>query len=94
MALPSREEGFGLPVIEAMSAGCPVVCSDIDIFREVGGEAGLYFDPNSSDEIVDIIRQLENAKYRKEIVAKGLLNAKRFSWTKSAIELKLFLDEI
>ena len=94
LALPSREEGFGLPVIEAMSAGCPVVCSDIDIFREVGGEAGLYFDPNSSDEVVDIIRQLENAKYRKEIVAKALLNAKRFSWTKSAIELKLFLDEI
>jgi|GEM_PF-1597006 len=94
LALPSLEEGFGLPIIEAMSVGCPVVCSDIDILREVGGDAALYFNPSSVVELTDAIKKLENLEYRKKIIQKSLNNANLFSWNKSASELKSFLYEI
>jgi glycosyltransferase involved in cell wall biosynthesis len=94
LALPSLEEGFGLPIIEAMSLGCPVVCSDIEIFREVGDNAALYFDPSSPNDLVENIRKLEISNYRKEIIKKSIANAARFSWNKSASELKSFLYAI
>lgn len=91
---PSMEEGFGLPVIEAMSVGCPVICSDIDVFREVGGEAAIYFNPDSSTDLADKIRILEDNKIREQAVKSSLANAKRFSWINSASELKSFLYEV
>lgn len=94
LALPSLEEGFGLPIIEAMSIGCPVICSDIEIFREIAGDAGVYFDPSSADELIVKVKELENKIKRELIVKKSLQNAKKFSWIKSASELKSFLYEI
>jgi len=94
LALPSLEEGFGLPIIEAMSVGCPVICSDIDIFKEVGGEAAIYFKPDSSEDLAAKILSLEDYKLRVKIVKASLANASRFSWIKSASELKSFLYEI
>jgi glycosyltransferase involved in cell wall biosynthesis len=94
LVLPSLEEGFGLPVVEAMSLGCPVICSNIDILREVGGNAALYFDPASPNDLVENIKKLENSNYRKEVIKKSINNANRFSWNKSAVKLKSFLYEI
>jgi glycosyltransferase involved in cell wall biosynthesis len=94
LTIPSLEEGFGLPIIEAMSIGCPVICSDIEIFREIAGDAGIYFDPSSAEELIAKVKELENKIKRELIVKKSLQNAKKFSWIKSASELKSFLYEI
>lgn len=83
----SLEEGFGLPIIEAMQEGIPVICSDIDIFHEVAGEAGLFFDPNSAQDFADKVRELEKKKTRDNLIKLGKVQAKKFTWKKSAREL-------
>jgi glycosyltransferase involved in cell wall biosynthesis len=83
----SKDEGFGLPLIEAMELGTPVVCSDITIFHEVGGDSALFFDPESPESFVACIRSLESKALRQELIKKGRAQAKRFSWDKSAAEL-------
>lgn len=80
----SRSEGFGLPVIEAMGLGVPVACSDIEIFHEVGGEAALYFSPDSSQEFVQRVRQLEDIKVRNQLIEKGRKQSQKFTWQTSA----------
>ena len=83
----SKLEGFGLPIIEAQQAGTPVACSDTPIFREVAGEAAVFFDPNSPQDCADAIESLKNEKTSKRCVSKGYANAERFSWDKSAANL-------
>jgi glycosyltransferase involved in cell wall biosynthesis len=82
---PSFEEGFGIPLLEAMSAGCPVVSSDAGSLKEVGAEAAIYFDPRNIDEMVDKITQVLNSeKLRKELTEKGKKRVNDFSWEKMA----------
>lgn len=90
----SKEEGFGLPVVEAMAAGCPVICSDIDVFREVAGDAGQFFDPNKPKQLADCAKRLEDPKYRKSVAIKSIKNARRFNWTNSSDRLKSFLSDV
>lgn len=81
--MPSFEEGFGIPILEAMSCSCPIVASDTTSLPEVGGEAVLYFDPMSSDDMVEkISKVLEDKKLRQEMVRKGLQRYEQFSWQK------------
>lgn len=80
----SLEEGFGLPLIEAMQGGIPVICSDIDIFHEVAGDGALYFDPSSSQDFAIKVHKLEKNKVRDELTKKGKIQAKKFTWKKSA----------
>lgn len=86
---PSLYEGFGLPTIEAMTTGCPVLASDIPVLREICGSAVLYFDPMDVQSIRRSILYFHNN--RKELSdrmkADGITNANRFSWEKSAREL-------
>lgn len=78
---PSLIEGFGLPVLEAMACGCPVVCSNAASLPEVGGEATVYFDPYNIDDIADKVKMvLKDEKLRKIMTAKGLQQAAKFSW--------------
>lgn len=80
----SRNEGFGLPVIEAMSAGTPVLCSDIPIFREVAGDAALRFDPDAPADLARAARQVaEPAEFARRSAA-GIAEAARWSWDASA----------
>ena len=82
LVYPSRYEGFGLPVLEAMAAGCPVLCADAASLPEVGGDAALYFDPASVDSLESAINRLLSSP-RADLVQRGLENAGRFSWDRS-----------
>ncbi|MET0590269.1 MAG: glycosyltransferase, partial [Naasia sp.] len=80
----SLDEGFGIPVVEGMSVGTPVIVSDIPIFREVGGEAAVYFDPRDDASLVDAVRSLEDDDEWRRRSAAGIEQAARFSWDASA----------
>lgn len=83
--MPSLEEGFGIPLLEAFACGCPVVSSKGGSLPEVGGEAAIYFDPKNIDDMVDKISSvLNNGKLRKELIEKGLQRVKLFSWERLA----------
>ena len=90
----SKDEGFGIPVIEAMSRSIPVVLSDISIFREVASEAGHFFNPDSSDEYVLAIKTLERGGSWEQASKKSLERAQAFSWEDSAQKLNLLVDSL
>lgn len=85
---PSRYEGFGIPILDAFAAGCPVLLSRASCFPEVAADAALYFE---LDNEADFQRQLRvlldvNAPFRAELIAKGKDRVKNFSWNKCARE--------
>lgn len=85
VAMPSFCEGFGFPVLEAMSLGTPVVCSQAASLPEVGGDAVEYFDPASPEEIAAVLtRVLSSESLRFEMRRSGLERAKQFTWDECA----------
>lgn len=79
--LPSSEEGFGIPVLEAFASSCPVVSSNKGSLPEVGGDAALYFDPVNTDEIMQqISKVIEDSKLSNILKQKGLKRYKDFCW--------------
>lgn len=84
---PSLYEGFGLPVLEAMSSGVPVVCSNSSSLPEVAGEAALMCDAKDTETLTQLIRRgLEDEMWRANAIEQGLLHAARFSWERCAME--------
>lgn len=82
---PSLKEGFGIPPLEAMAFSIPVAASNLSCVPEICGEAALYFDPKNPSDIANKIEEiLTNEKLRKELIAKGKINLKRFSWEQMA----------
>jgi glycosyltransferase involved in cell wall biosynthesis len=82
---PSLYEGFGLPIIEAMSYGCPVLLSSIEVFKEIADNSGSFFDPNSPDSIKDRIENLVYSDINKEkFITKGYKQIKKFTWDNCA----------
>ena len=87
LALPSFYEGFGIPVLEAMSYDCPTIISMTSSLPEVGGDASLYFDPKNSDDLLEKLKTLyNNNELRKELISKGRQRIKDFSWEKCGKE--------
>ncbi|MFE6966313.1 glycosyltransferase family 4 protein [Agromyces sp. NPDC057679] len=83
----SKAEGFGIPLIEAMRLGTPVVVSDIPIFREIGGDAALYFDPGDADDLVRALGDLESDDIWQEHSARSVERAAQYTWAGSAATL-------
>lgn len=84
---PSLYEGFGIPPLEAMSLGCPVVCSSASSIPEVVGDAGEYFEPSDSESIrVAIEHVVQSVSRRSELIAKGHARRALFNWARCASE--------
>lgn len=84
-AMPSLYEGFGLPILEAMSCGCPVITSKEGSLPEVAGDAAFYVDPYSESNIEEgIVKVFSDQKLQIELSKKGLRQAQNFSWKKTA----------
>lgn len=89
---PSLYEGFGLPPLEAMSVGCPIIISERASLPEVGGEAALYCDPTRPASIADQVLKIKNSEaIRNNLIEKGREQAEKFSWDKCAKELMAIL---
>jgi glycosyltransferase involved in cell wall biosynthesis len=90
LVYPSLYEGFGIPVVEAMSLRCPVACSNTGSMPEIVGDAGEYFDPYSVESIAHAMEKIAGSPARaKELVDLGLKRVKRFSWQSCADQTRL-----
>jgi glycosyltransferase involved in cell wall biosynthesis len=95
LVFPSLEEGFGLPVIEAMACGTPVAASNAGSLPEIVGDAGCLFDPYSKEEMLEIIKRvLSDTDLSKEMRHKGMERARQFSWEKAAKDLLSIFDKL
>jgi len=91
---PTLMEGFGLPPLEAMNVGCPVLLSGIPVLKEVCGDAALYFDPYDVGDMAEKIeRVIENKEMRNKLIEKGFKQVKKYSWQRMAKEtLEVYAD--
>ena len=95
LVYPSLWEGFGLPLLEAMQCGVPVLASDQPALRETGGDAPCYFDPQDPDDLAEKMKKLyRDEKWKQELVEKGWQQNKKFSWQKTAAMLETQLQSI
>ena len=92
---PSLYEGFGIPLVEAMTQECAVVVSDIPVFHEVCDKAALYFNPLDVQDIqAKMIRIMQDEPLRRQLVKAGTQQAARFSWEQSAKAIEKLINEL
>lgn len=86
LVCPSLYEGFGLPVVEAMNLSCPVLASNRGSLPEVAGDAALYFEPESAEEIANQVNALTSADQRQKLIAAGARRSGLYCWTQTAVK--------
>ncbi len=92
---PTLYEGFGIPILEAFSCGCPAVLSCSSSLPEVGGNAALYFDPKNTESILETVKSvIYNKDLAEKLRKRGFEQVKKFSWEKCAIETKKVYESV
>jgi glycosyltransferase involved in cell wall biosynthesis len=92
--LPSKSEGFGIPVLEAFAAGAPVICSSAGALPEVAGDAALLFDPDDRAQLVERLTQLgSDPALQQRLVAAGTERARQFTWRQTALATMATFEE-
>ena len=87
LLFPSSAEGFGLPIIEAMATGCPIIASSLPVFHEIGGDAVVYVPPGNEAALADeMARMLEDPAHRGGLVLNGMSRSLNYSWDHAAEE--------
>jgi glycosyltransferase involved in cell wall biosynthesis len=82
---PSMYEGFGIPVLESMASGCPIVLTNNSSLPEVAGDAGIYFEYNNSEDLKNKIEKvMSDSVFRTDYIQKGLIQAQKFTWNDAA----------
>ncbi len=95
LVFPSLYEGFGLPVLEAMACGCPVLCSNVTSLPEVAGDAALFIEPEDDDTIATAMRRvIEDQTLRQSLSERGIQRAALFEWRKMVVETVVAYREI
>ena len=95
LSFPSLYEGFGLPLIEAMACGTPVVTSNVPSLKEISGDAAVFVNPMNTEDIsIGILKLLSDNDLRKSLKEKGLKRAANFTWEKTAQETAKVYEEI
>ncbi|MGA1823652.1 MAG: glycosyltransferase family 4 protein [bacterium] len=84
---PSIAEGFGIPLLEAMACGTPVLASDIPVFREIAGDAALFFDPYDEEALAEAMGRVLKDPIKHDLITKGKKQVKKFSWDFSTQQL-------
>ncbi len=84
LVYPSKYEGFGMPIVEAMACGCPVITCPNASIPEVAGEAAIYIDDQDVDGLTNALCEIQKPSVRNSLINVGLAQAKKFSWTKMA----------
>lgn len=91
---PSLYEGFGLPVLEAMKCGCPVITSNVSSLPEVIGQAGIQINPENDEELIKAYEKMYYDNFFRELcIERGLIRAKSISWDKCTSELFAYITE-
>jgi glycosyltransferase involved in cell wall biosynthesis len=94
-AFPSRYEGFGLPVLEAMACGCPVLSSNASSLPEVAGDAVILLDPLDVEGFTrELVRVISNSDLRRDLRERGLARAAQFPWDRAARETIAVYEKI
>lgn len=93
--LPSFYEGFGMPILEAQAAGCPVIASNVSSMPEVAGKGAILIGPRNIEEICEALYKIiSDNRFREDLIKKGYENIKRFSWQKCAKATLKVLTEL
>jgi glycosyltransferase involved in cell wall biosynthesis len=94
LVLPSLYEGFGLPLLEAMQLGCPVLCSSAGSLPEVGGDAALYFDPRSESALAERLLQVMDTAAMEALSLRGRERVTHFSFARCAQQTATVMNRL